>query len=201
MATVNATLVDPYLGWYTRGGAAAQPVKWATGTSYNANEIASSQSGSSIKQPTPPQTDDNIRLTQYGTVIPRVAGTQLITVREPFWRSQVNAVPFQTGRTVKYNYFMDLAYIICVGPITGIYRVWEDGELRAQFGTAQNKLPGTLYLGNESQTADPVIAASEGAANTPAFRGVAYIVMQQHYLGESIQLPTFKFEVVKGTAF
>lgn len=196
MANIITSLVDSALGWFTRGGAQSQPVKWATGSIFNASEQAQRRSGQSIAQPTPPQNDDNIRLTPYGSVIPRISGTQLITFRQPFWKGPLIAEPIQTGGTTKYNYFMDLAYIICVGPIDGIHRFWQDGELRAEFGSAQTKLPGRLYTGTNTQSPDPTIQASE--TDVPAFRGVAYIVMPRFYLGETVRLPTFKAEVVGG---
>jgi hypothetical protein len=39
------------------------------------------------------------------------------------------------------------------------------------------------YPGDESQTADPFIAAKMGAANTPAYRGTAYVVFEDLPLG------------------
>ena len=35
------------------------------------------------------------------------------------------------------------------------------------------------YPGNEAQAADPFISAKMGAANTPAFRGTAYVVFEE----------------------
>lgn len=196
MASFIGSIVDTALGWFTKGGAESSAVKWS-----NSSSFASPDNVESIKPPPPPATDDNVRLTRYGTVMPRIAGTQLITTREPFWKGELISEAFQTEQGVKYNYFMDLAYVICVGPINGVHRCWEEGELRAEFGAGQTKLPGTLYLGDETQTADPLIVSSEGAINTPAFRGVSYIVLERHWLGTEVKLPTFKFEVVKGDAF
>jgi hypothetical protein len=39
------------------------------------------------------------------------------------------------------------------------------------------------YPGDEAQTADPFIAAKMGAANTPAYRGTAYVVFEELPLG------------------
>lgn len=196
MASLLTTILDAALGRFTRGGAQSNAVKWSTSSNYSA-----AQDAASIKQPPASQTDEHIRLIQYGTTIPRVSGTQLISVNAPFWKSALRSEAFQSEQGVKYNYFMDLAYPICVGPIIGIHRVWQDGELRAEYGSAQSKLPGTLYLGNNTQTADSVISAAEGAINTPAFRGLAYIVLENFWLGTEANLPVFQFEVVKGGAF
>lgn len=52
----------------------------------------------------------------------------------------------------------------------------------------------TFYPGSKTQGADPIIQAAEGAANTPAFRGLAYIVLEDVALNEfSGRMPQFEF--------
>jgi hypothetical protein len=43
----------------------------------------------------------------------------------------------------------------------------------------ENRIPYTVYLGSEDQDQDPTIVATEGAANTPAYRGMCYIVFNR----------------------
>lgn len=69
-------------------------------------------------------------------------------------------------------------------------------------------LPGTLttggnvaftfYQGEETQLADAVESAALGAANTPAYRGVARCVFDAYQLRESGRLDNFVFEVAAG---
>jgi len=43
----------------------------------------------------------------------------------------------------------------------------------------ESRIPYKLYLGTEDQEQDPTIVAIEGAANTPAYRGMCYIVFDR----------------------
>ena len=98
------------------------------------------------------------------------------------------------------TYTLSFAVGICKGPILGITRVWADGALIVDGTTgspASKKMPGTLYLGNNTQTVDPVMEAVEGSGNVPAYRGLAYMVMEDFDLGPSGRVPMLSFEVVK----
>ena len=57
------------------------------------------------------------------------------------------------------------------------------------------------YPGDETQTADPFIAAKMGAANTSAYRGTAYVVFEElplAYYGN--RLPQLSFELSRPLA-
>ena len=60
---------------------------------------------------------------------------------------------------------------------------------------------GTLYTGTGTQLADPTMVAALGAANVPAYRGLAYMVLQDFNLGTSGYVPNFSFEVYGPTGF
>ncbi len=76
-------------------------------------------------------------------------------------------------KTTEYFYFASFAVAICEGPITGVGRIWADGALMDLSGVTWR-----WYPGDESQQPDPFIAAKSGAANTPAYRGTAYLVFE-----------------------
>lgn len=105
--------------------------------------------------------------------------------------------------------------------ISGILRIWESGTIvfdvrpqqQANSFTGQvaetdqqyaNRLAAsalyadtfTLYLGSETQNADPTIEAVEGFGNVPAFRGLAYIVYPNRVLqtAQGWRHPNFTFE-------
>ena len=60
------------------------------------------------------------------------------------------------------------------GPIALIRRVWADGrELDLTTLTMR------VHRGDETQAADPLIVAKEGADNAPAYRGLAYVVFER----------------------
>ncbi len=92
-------------------------------------------------------------------------------------------------RATGYSYKISLAVGLCEGVVTGIDRVWANGELLDLSG-----LNWRLYTGSETQSPDPLIVASEGSA--PAFRGLAYIVFEDFPLDDfGARLPQLSFEV------
>ncbi len=97
----------------------------------------------------------------------------------------------QTTTQVTYSYFANFAIALAEGEISGIGRVWADGQELDLGGIAYR-----LYLGDESQSADSLIVAHEGAENAPAYRGVAYIVFEHFALAPfGNRIPQFSFEV------
>ena len=86
-----------------------------------------------------------------------------------------------------------LAVALCEGPITGIGRIWADGKPMSLDGVTMR-----VHLGDEDQDADPFIAAKMGAANTPAYRGTAYVVFEELPLERfGNRMPQLSFEVFR----
>ena len=108
-----------------------------------------------------------------------------------------------------YTYDASFAIGLCEGPIAGVRRIWCDSKLiySNDAGSAAPTLYASkrkargiaVYLGTETQTADPVIAASVGAANCPAYRGHAYLVFDRLQLADfGNRIPNITAEVVTG---
>lgn len=58
-----------------------------------------------------------------------------------------------------------------------------------------------IYTGGETQAPDPLIAAAEGTANAPAYRGLAYAVFEDLQLGDfANRIPNLSFEVTSDAA-
>ncbi|WP_342358523.1 baseplate multidomain protein megatron [Terrarubrum flagellatum] len=92
-----------------------------------------------------------------------------------------------------YSYFANLAIGLCEGPIAFVRRVWADGQL-LDLTTVTMR----LHRGDESQEADPLVVAKEGAANAPAYRGTAYVVFERLPLADfGNRIPQFSFEVAR----
>ena len=86
-----------------------------------------------------------------------------------------------------------MAVALCEGPITGIGRIWADGKPMSLDGVTMR-----VHLGGEDQDPDPFIAAKMGAANTPAYRGTAYVVFEEMPLERyGNRLPQLSFEVFR----
>ena len=99
-------------------------------------------------------------------------------------------------KTTEYFYYASFAVALCEGPITGIGRIWADGKLLDTAG-----ITWRWYPGDEGQTADPLTSAKMGAANTPAYRGTAYVVFEDLPLGNyGNRIPQLSFEVFRPLA-
>ena len=93
--------------------------------------------------------------------------------------------------TVSYLYSISLAIGLCEGNINRIGRIWADGK---PLDVSQTNM--RFYKGNEDQSPDHLIALVEGDGNTPAFRGLAYVVFEDLPLTEfGNRIPQFSFEV------
>jgi hypothetical protein len=96
-----------------------------------------------------------------------------------------------TTNTTTYSYFANLAVGLCEGTISSVLRVWADGK-----PLDLSTLTYRIYLGDDDQTTDPLIAAKEGEA--PAYRGLAYVVFERLPLADfGNRIPQLSFEVVR----
>jgi hypothetical protein len=92
-----------------------------------------------------------------------------------------------------YTYSVSLALALGEGVITRVGRVWADG---AQ--VAKDDFNLRVYLGGEAQLPDAKIEAVEGEGLAPAFRGTAYVVIEDLDLGQfGNRVPQFSFEVFR----
>lgn len=97
------------------------------------------------------------------------------------------------AKVTTYSYFANAAFALCEGEIGGVRRVWADGrELDLSQVTMR------VYRGGEDQPVDPLIEARQGGGNAPAYRGVAYVVVERFPLGDyGNRIPQFQFEVLR----
>ncbi len=150
---------------------------------------------------------DSLRITSSteGAVIPRLFGRMRIggnIIWATDFREEVNTTSQGGGKgsgpkvtTTEYLYYASFAVALCEGEITGIGRVWADGKPMDMTGVTWR-----WYPGNEVQGPDPFISAKMGAANTPAYRGTAYVVFEELDLSAfGNRLPQISFEVFRPT--
>ncbi|MDO5606110.1 MAG: glycoside hydrolase TIM-barrel-like domain-containing protein [Paracoccus sp. (in: a-proteobacteria)] len=151
---------------------------------------------------------DSLRLTSAteGVVIPRLYGRMRIggnIIWATDFREEVNTRRQGGGKgggpkvtTTEYSYYASFAVALCEGSITGIGRVWADGEV-----LDLTDLTWRWYPGNEVQEPDPFIAAKMGGDRTPAYRGTAYVVFEELPLARfGNRLPQLSFEVFRPLA-
>ena len=92
-----------------------------------------------------------------------------------------------------YSYSVSLAIALCEGEILRVGRVWADGNEISPLD-----LNLRIYTGSETQLPDPKIEAVEGAGKAPAYRGLAYVVIEDLELAPyGNRVPQFNFEVVR----
>ena len=191
MAQLAVPLAGAGLGFWI-GGPVGAAIGWSLGAYATAEEPV-------IELP-----DLRVQTSQYGTGLPFIAGKQRLS-GNIIWSADKTTYTVDEGGkggppgSNQTGYKISIAIAICQGPILGISRVWEQGEIKADVDN-QPKLPGKLYLGSDTQTADPTIEAIEGVGNVPAYRGIAYMVLTDFDLGVSGAIPQFSFEVVKDVA-
>jgi hypothetical protein len=99
-----------------------------------------------------------------------------------------------SGPTVRnYSYSISLAVALCEGEISRVGRVWVDGQI-----VPRSDLNLRVYTGAEDQQPDPVMVSIEGVDNVPAYRGTAYVVMEDLQLEQwGNRVPQFTFEVIR----
>ncbi|WP_424833341.1 baseplate multidomain protein megatron [Ruegeria sp.] len=95
--------------------------------------------------------------------------------------------------THSYSYSVSLAIALGAGEIADVSRIWADGE-----EVARTDLNMRVYCGTDDQLPDPLIEAIEGMGTVPAYRGTAYVVIEDLALASyGNRVPQFSFEVVR----
>lgn len=131
----------------------------------------------------------------YGRV--RVAGQVIWATRflEGYQETGGGKGMPKAPKTRAYSYSVSLAIALCEGEILRVGRIWADGD---EIGREALNL--RVYLGTDTQAPDPKMEAVEGAGTVPAYRGTAYVVIEDLELSRfGNRVPQFNFEVVRAT--
>lgn len=164
--------------------------------------------------------DLSVQTSTYGAVIPRAYGTVALN-GNVFWLEnnalkEVATTSEQGGKgggggaeVTSYAYYATFAVGLCQGPIAGVRRIWVGSKLiydmsaangiEALLASYEAQSLFTIHLGTETQEADERMQATLGVADTPAYRGLAYIVFKDYPLkdhGNSLMGAQVKVEVV-----
>ncbi|MEL6956348.1 MAG: hypothetical protein AAFO88_06870, partial [Pseudomonadota bacterium] len=99
-------------------------------------------------------------------------------------------------RVNTYTYSVSFAVGICEGPDARIDRIWANGEVLDKSRYVHREYPGS-----EHQDPDPAIEADLGPGQSPAYRGLCYIVFEDFPLETfGNRIPNLSFEVVRTPA-
>ncbi|WP_372572921.1 baseplate multidomain protein megatron [Ruegeria jejuensis] len=151
---------------------------------------------------------DRFRLTHSGegAAVARLHGRMRIA-GQMIWASQFREHVSRSGgggggkgapkppepEVTQYSYTVSVALALCEGEIASVGRVWADGE-----EIEHDRLNMRVYTGSADQLPDPTMEAVEGTGAVPAYRGTAYVVMENLPLGQfGNRVPQFSFEVVR----
>ncbi len=166
--------------------------------------------------------DLRAQVSTYGNMIPQVFGTMRLA-GNVIWSTDIKEVKTEKTTTqtsggggkgggggsvstsqtsVTYEYFVTLAIAICEGPIDEIIRVWADSKVLTAdiLSSAQGKY--NVHLGDEAQDVDDILAKYMPAGTIPAYRGIAYVVIEDFPLAAyGNRIPNFTFEVRRSVKF
>ncbi len=169
----------------------------------------------------------NVQTSTVGVPIPIVYGTYALAGNVIWSGGLIEQVdtddvggkgggPSQEVKT--YTYFADFAVGVCEGEIQGVRRIWADAvviydlspqaddesdtDYSKRIATSQQTAAlMTVYVGDETQVADPLIESYEGAGRVPAYRGLAYVLFERLPLAAyGNRIPNLRFEVYTGSA-
>lgn len=161
----------------------------------------------------PRLSDLTVQTSTYGAFIPRIYGS-IAVWGNIFWIENNSLKEVETTEKTggkgggglateqtTYAYYGTFALGLCEGPITGTGRIWIGGQLRYEPGSPTAVWDAQffrVYRGTEDQMPDSRMQATLGVANTPAYRGLAYIVFYDLPLkdwGNSLAALQIKVEV------
>ncbi len=140
----------------------------------------------------------------YGEPLPFITG-RIRAAGNLIWTSGITESASRSGggkrsgpATTSYSYSASFAVALAAREIAGLGRIWADGKLiRDAGGSFLSPMTMRLHSGREGQDADPLIAAAEAAAGTPAYRGIAYAVFEDLPLADyGNRIPNLTFEII-----
>lgn len=145
---------------------------------------------------------DRFRLTgaSEGAAVPQVYG-RVRSAGQIIWATQFQEQRSTQGggkgaprpRVTSYSYSVSFAVALCEGVISNIGRIWADGV-----EISSKDLNLRVYKGMQDQLPDPKIEAVEGAGNAPAYRGIAYVVIEDLDISAyGNRVPLLTFEVIR----
>lgn len=154
------------------------------------------------KQTGPRLTDLNIQTSTEGAAIPRIDGYMRVA-GQIIWATKFKETSSTSSsggkgmgggvQTTTYSYSISFAVGLCAGIVHRMGRIWADGNL-----IDGSKYTLRFYQGTETQNADPLIQEIEGAGNTPAYRGLCYVVIEDMDLTAfGNRIPQLQFELVR----
>lgn len=175
------------------------------GTGFMLGSLAYSLMAPGQKSYGPRLNDLKVTGTEYGSPIPWIAGSPRVA-GQIIWASErrETATKEEQGKGggpsyTSYTYDVDLLILLSENEISGVSRIWSNGELIYGGGAAKEGawVDMRVYTGDEEQLPDPTYEAAVGLGNAPAYRGMGTVVIQGLQLGNGGSIPNLTFELDK----
>lgn len=149
--------------------------------------------------------DLRVMSSAYGAPIPRVYGSMRVAgqmiwsdgIKEHRQETTIGGKGGPEQTQVSYTYTASFAVALCAGPVSGVSDIKGDAvsittdwalidasTAPGLAGKGMHLLASSLgqnvraYLGTEDQDPDPLIESIEGVGDTPAYRGLCYLVFE-----------------------
>ncbi len=133
-----------------------------------------------------------------GGVIPRIYGWNRVA-GNIIWATNLERQVVETsGSKGLFNeeneeIVANFAIALCEGEVASLGRIWADGRLLETEG-----LNFRFYKGTNNQSPDSLIEAKQGSGNTPAYRGLCYLVFDGLALGQfGNRIPNISVELCR----
>jgi hypothetical protein len=146
---------------------------------------------------------------EYGGVIPFISGKARLAgsivwappLESEYRENTENKAGGEYATHARHNYgwieyYANLALIICEGEVEELTAIWAGKDK-----LDSENIKYRFYPGTEDQMPDPLIESYLGSGNTPAYRGLCYIVFENLALSQfNYTIPNFMFEVINKTS-
>ena len=178
-----------------------------------------------LNLPPPPQPHETrLQFSSWGAAIPiqyasgRLAGNiiYMSDIVETIERSRHRQDGVRYYEMVR-TYTATFAIAFCEGPVPGIARIWMNNKVIVDFrdplgpyyptgsmelatanletAIARSEVFFSFYFGIETQTANAAMVALLTEAETPTYRGICYIVLNDFPIGEFSGVPNIEIEI------
>ncbi|MFM9934754.1 MAG: phage tail protein [Novosphingobium sp.] len=151
--------------------------------------------------------DLTVQTSSYGSALPLHFG-RMRAAGSVIWSTELvehkDTASSGKGRptVTSYTYSASFAVALSSRPISGVGRIWADGNLLRGAG-GDLKVGGTMRIhnGHGDQAVDPLMAQAEGTTRCPAYRGLAYVVFEDLELADyGNRIPSLTFEILADPA-
>ncbi|MFZ2995092.1 phage tail protein [Sphingobium sp.] len=151
----------------------------------------------------PRLSDLQVQTSSYGTQVPKLFGTMRVA-GTVIWATDLRESKTKSGggkgqaSVTSYSYSASFAVALSARVIRSVGRIWADGNLlRGAAGDFKTEVGAfRVHGGGDDQPVDPLIAAAQGVGETPAHRGIAYVVFEDLALADyGNRIPSLTFEV------